>query len=595
VWFCFASEVFCLRNLALFSVNYTSDVCFFLFLKTYAAKITVCSNNLNFLKRSLRVSLAVAAWTLIGRAVCLDPHCLGCGAMADTGVQEEWSWSDSDGEGGNALDGAASAHRKQTAPTGEGRDTGEHALFACEPHANGNVRLSAPGTGGSDSRKSVKAGVRQMVSLGMCSPQAAEMFLQIESDALGEPPGGRAPGASKDQMEATEARLAAAERALRESEEQQLKLQAELMRLTLNPYQDSSSSRSGGVTAFDVARAQREAEKVMTLQRKVAEGEERERQQATMQAKMEELLRLQEVALSEREEGFGSLEKELAERDAKLRLLSEQLSQLEQTRALEQQAAASEMAEVKAEMAEVKARNAELQEGIVYRDEQLRRTDGEKLRLHEIQMEEKENQLRNLEARLEANGGDQLQTLKSTFSHTLEDRELRLAALEQELKQVKAERDDAQKVCASLQSMCRELRMESEHLQMALTIVEPKVHVLHSMFSDIQLHMQSQLAERDNKITSQQQHLDRTLPRMHGQMEEMKKGMGQRDTQIIGLQHEIASLRCATFVCVCVCLRVLRKRWESVQNGATPSSRHKRFASPDLPDIGTRVTPNVPP
>ena len=151
--------------------------------------------------------------------------------------------------------------------------------------------------------------------------------------------------------------------------------------------------------------------------------------------------------------------------------------------------------------------------------------------------------MRHLEAQLAACGGDRLETLKTTFSHTLEDRELRLATLEHEVRQVKHERNELQKSYATLQSSCRELRMESEHLQMALTIVEPKVHVLNAMFTDIQLHLQGMLNERDNKISMQQQQLDKTLPRMHGYMEEMKKTLGHRDHQINGLQQELASLR----------------------------------------------------
>ncbi len=440
-------------------------------------------------------------------------------------MHEEWSWSDSDGESGERqLDsGEAESRGAPLAALADG---------SCGPLA---LTGSLGGQESGASKKAVKAGVRQMVALGLCSPQAAEMFLQLESDSRSESAAGRPGGEAAEQIAVTEARLAYSERALRESEERQLQLQAEIMRLTLNPQRDVGTS-PGGVTAFDVARAQREAEKVMTLQRKVAEGEERERQQAGMQAKMEELLRLQEVALSEREENTAALEREVAEREAKVRLMTEQLSQTEQTHALEQQAAESEMAELK-------ARNLVLEEGIVERDEQLRKTDGEKLRLHEIQMEEKEAQLRNLEARLAANGGDQIMTLKSTFSHTLEDRELRLATLEHEVRQVKSERDEAQKTYTAMQSTCRELRMESEHLQMALTIVEPKVHVLQAMISDIQLHLQGQLNGRDNKISTQQHHLDKTLPRMHGQMEEMKKAMQQRDVQISAMKQELESLR----------------------------------------------------
>ena len=80
-------------------------------------------------------------------------------------------------------------------------------------------------------------------------------------------------------------------------------------------------------------------------------------------------------------------------------------------------------------------------------------------------------------------------------------------------------------------------------MQMALTIVEPKVHVLQAMISDIQLHLQGQLSGRDNKISTQQQHLDKTLPRMHGQMEEMKKALQQRDAQILATKQELESLR----------------------------------------------------
>lgn len=346
------------------------------------------------------------------------------------GHSEEWSWSDSDGEGGDPLDGVALATARQEnpgrsatrPPPGGGiLDSSENGL-----ERGGESERSRMG----DPKKDVKTGVRQMVALGLCSPQAAEMFLRIESDSGSRLLGESSPGASRDLLAASESRLAASERALKESEEQQLRLQAELMRHSLHPHADSSH-RSGGVTPFDIARAQREAEKVMMLQRKVADGEERERQQATMQAKMEELLRLQEVALSEREESSGSLEEDLAVREAKLRLLTEQVSQMEQTHSLEQEAAVSEIAELK-------ARNQVLEEGIVERDEQLRKCDGENLRLHEIQLEEKENQLRNLEARLAANGGDQIQTLTTTFSHTLDDRELRLAKLEHDLKQVKS-------------------------------------------------------------------------------------------------------------------------------------------------------------
>ena len=495
-------------------------------------------------------------------------------------VGEEWSWSDSDGEGADvdeaAFSSAMNSNKQAMSSAAKGpgrlRSNSEHmhnghgyrsALqerYPMQPGASAVV----PGNGAFDQRKSTKAGVRQMVALGLCSQQAAEMFMQIEAEAeaarsIAEPSGAQTPpsGASRDQLEASEARLAASEarlaaseRALRESEEQQLKLQAELMILTLNPYQSNSAYHSGGVTAFDVARAQREAEKlmtlqrrvaeaedeVMTLQRRVAEGEERERQQAAMQAKMEELLRLQEVALSEREEGFGALEKDLAERDAQVRLLTEKLSKLEHTRGLEQQVSGSEIAELK-------AKNQVLEDAILERDEQLRRTDGDKLRLHEIQMQEKENQLRHLEARLAANGGDQLLSLKNTFAQTLETREVRLAALEHESKQIKVERDEARRSCMSMQSTCRDLRMESEHLQMALTIVEPKVHVLQAIILDIQLHLQGQLNERDNKIFSQQQHLDRTLPSMHGKIEEMKKLLDQRDLHINSMQQEIASLK----------------------------------------------------
>ena len=118
------------------------------------------------------------------------------------------------------------------------------------------------------------------------------------------PDAARSPiGSAKDQLAATEARLARSERALRESEEQQARLQAELMKTSLSP------GHSGGFASLDNARAQREAEKMMALQRRVAEGEARERQQATMQAKMEELLRLQEVALGEREESAAFRER----------------------------------------------------------------------------------------------------------------------------------------------------------------------------------------------------------------------------------------------------------------------------------------------
>jgi len=58
--------------------------------------------------------------------------------------------------------------------------------------------------------------------------------------------------------------------------------------------------------------------------------------------------------------------------------------------------------------------------------------------------------------------------------------------------QAKAERDEAelsytesQSILKVLQSTCLELRIESEHLQMALSIVEPKVHVLQAMFSGV--------------------------------------------------------------------------------------------------------------
>jgi hypothetical protein len=337
-------------------------------------------------------------------------------------MHEEWSWSDSDGEGSERPFDAAEAEARDApfddAPGG-GCSVGEHALTG-----------SLNGLEGGTVKRAVRAGVRQMVALGLCSPQAAEMFLQLESESRAI--GGEHSSESREQLAAAEARLAYSERALRESEERQLQMQAEIMRMTLSPQRDVGTPE-GGVTAFDVARAQREAEKVMNLQRKVAEGEERERQQASMQAKMEELLRLQEVALSEREESTNALEREVAERDAKIRLVSGQISQLEQTHALEQQAAESEIADLK-------ARNVELEEGIVVRDERLRDTDGEKLRLHEIQMEEKETQLRSLEARLAANGGDQITALKNTFSHTLEDRELRLATLEHEVRQVKSVR-----------------------------------------------------------------------------------------------------------------------------------------------------------
>ena len=241
-------------------------------------------------------------------------------ASGSSGVREEWSWSDSDGEEGPA---ASSPRAADSAPADSQR-----GLLPPRSLQSSSAGLVASEAGSTSSKKSVKAGVRQMVALGLCSPQAAEMFLQIESDARELP--AQNSGASKDQLVAAEARLAASERALQQSEEEQARLQAELLRLTLNAHQDSSSSQSGGVTAFDVARARREAEKVIALQRKVAESEERERQQAIMQAKMEELLRLQEVALSEREDSAGTLEKEMSERDAKLRLLSEQLSQAEQ-------------------------------------------------------------------------------------------------------------------------------------------------------------------------------------------------------------------------------------------------------------------------
>jgi hypothetical protein len=241
-------------------------------------------------------------------------------ASGGSGVREEWSWSDSDGEGGPA---ASPPRAADGAPADSQRGMLPRSL------QSSSAGLVASEAGSTSSKKSVKAGVRQMVALGMCSPQAAERFLQMESDAR-ELPAAHNSGASKDQLVAAEARLAASERALQQSEQEQARLQTELLRLTLNAHQDSSSSQSGGVTAFDVARARREAEKVMALQRKVAESEERERQQAMMQAKMEELLRLQEVALSEREDSAGTLEKEMSERDAKLRLLSEQLSQAEQ-------------------------------------------------------------------------------------------------------------------------------------------------------------------------------------------------------------------------------------------------------------------------
>lgn len=95
--------------------------------------------------------------------------------------------------------------------------------------------------------------------------------------------------------------MIATERKLREAEQAQLVLQAEVLRLSLNPQGGTSPGTAGGVTAFDVARAQREAEKMLALQRRVGEGEDRERQAAAVHAKMEELLRMQEVALQERE------------------------------------------------------------------------------------------------------------------------------------------------------------------------------------------------------------------------------------------------------------------------------------------------------
>jgi chromosome segregation ATPase len=433
--------------------------------------------------------------------------------MAEGGreAREEWSWSDSDGEGGDPLDDKSleSAVRKSSQGVANGAGVESGPNFVIHSFAG-------------ESKRTVKNEVQQMVAVGLCSVQAADMFMQLVDDGLvGRPSDQRSKlGSTQDQLAATEARLAASERALRESEEQQLRLQADLMKMTLSPYHDG-----GGVTAFDVARAQREAEKVLTLQRKIAESEERERQQAVMQAKMEELLRLQEVALTEREENSAQLEQEMSATEAKMRLLSEQLSQMEQTLAMEQQ------------------RNQVLEDGIVQRDEQLRRTDAEKLRLHEIQIEEKENQLRNLEARLEANGGDKIDNLKETFNHTLEERDQRVTALENELRKVKAERDESRKSLAevrhlytSMQSTCRELYMESEHLQMALTIVEPKVHVLQAMFSDIALQVQGQLNGRDNELAH--------ANRMHVKMEEMDQALGQRDRQIESMKNELESLQC---------------------------------------------------
>ena len=407
----------------------------------------------------------------------------GVQVMSGDGLCEEWSWSDSDGDGGDALDSKSLKPPTISMPSVAGDSYG----------------LSH--TASSVGDRAIKAEVQHMVALGMCSPQAAEMFLQLVADGVvGRPDAARSPiGSAKDQLAATEARLARSERALRESEEQQARLQAELIKTSLPP------GHSGGFASLDNARAQREAEKMMALQRRVAEGEARERQQATMQAKMEELLRLQEVALGEREESAALLETEMSGMDAKMRLLTEQLSKMEQALAMEQE------------------RNQALEDGIVERDEQLRRGDSEMLRLHELKLEEKEAQVLALEERLASNSGDHL----------------KLQTLQNEMQQCKRERDEAQKSQAemrdmymSMQSTYRELHMESEHLQMALTIVEPKVHVLEAMVSDIQLHVQERLTGTVPRIAS-----------MQSQIENMKNALAHRDTRIHNVQAELVNMR----------------------------------------------------
>eukprot|EP00961_Rhodomonas_salina_P008609 117104-Rhodomonas_salina.2 len=223
-----------------------------------------------------------------------------------SGAEEEWSWTDSD-EDDVAMDGSIpDPSGIESVSTRIGLPVKSRSLSGNDD-VNGSHRRTprdVPGPSQSPmqsygGQRSLQAKVRDMVVQGLCSNQAADLFLKLEAESAGH----------DDASPEVQKKLQAAEARLQQSEEAQLRLQAEVMRLSLQPRNDGDSG--AGVTAFDVARAQREAEKVLILQRKVAEAEENERQQSVVNSKMEELLRLQEDALHDREESVAKLEKEL--------------------------------------------------------------------------------------------------------------------------------------------------------------------------------------------------------------------------------------------------------------------------------------------
>ena len=305
------------------------------------------------------------------------------------------------------------------------------------------------------------------------------------------------------------------ERKLKESERAQVKLQTENLRLSLNP-QGSSSLGGAGVTAFDVARAQREAEKVLTLQKRVQEAEDRERQAAVVHGKMEALLRDHEAAVQER-------------------------------------AAAATAAEALA---------AELRAQLIERDEKLRARDSEALRLHELQMEEKDKAIAQLEQRLGVGDSSdarvaQLRESLQRLTEELETAQLqrdqarqaaesqvagRMQALHAEAFHLKLALDQATVTGSGAAEASRELRAESEQVHVAIALLEPKVRVLESMLADAMnlVHRrEARVAHLSQQLQRLGQELENRTQFFHRQAEDMKKGLMQRDARIRALEGDV--------------------------------------------------------
>ena len=178
------------------------------------------------------------------------------GIMGDP-PKEEWSWSDSDGEDGAPQRGVPRRRPGPSAtPTPSTGNTGQRTLSStpaaesarisssgisqqqrpestASPMAPRVLRSPSPAVGG------MRAAVQSMVGQGLCTPQQADMFLRAAASENGAPVGEGVQG---------EGRLIATERKLREAEQAQLVLQAEVLRLSLNPPGGAAPGSGGGVT-----------------------------------------------------------------------------------------------------------------------------------------------------------------------------------------------------------------------------------------------------------------------------------------------------------------------------------------------------------